>query len=98
MHRLSGLPFLLSQSQLLYHGGNKEQGDGQRYCQVDNYHGSKVLQVQPDLFIQEEDDDERTDCSQCSGQDGEEGSPVMPVADMVGHDDRIVDHQALKIW
>ena len=82
-----------SQSNLLNHRRYEEQGNQQGYTQVNDDHCRKILQVQPYLLVEEEDDDQCADGGQRSCQHRHESLQVTPPQDMVGHDDDVVYHQ-----
>ena len=79
---------------LLDQGRYQEKGYGQRDSQIDNHNGGKVLQVQPDSFIEEEDDCQGTDSGQRGCQNGKEGFQVVPPPDVIGHHNGVVDDKA----
>ena len=78
---------------LINHCRNKEERDKERDCQINNHHSSEILQVQPYLLIQEEDDDQCAHCRQSSRQHGHECFQITPVQDMVGHHNSAVYHK-----
>ena len=53
---------------LFNHGRYKEESHEQGHQQIDDDYGRKVLQVQPQLVVQEEDNDQCPDSGQCSCQ------------------------------
>ena len=87
------MPFPFLQPETLDQRRDQEKGNRQRDRQVNDNHGREILQVQPDLLIEEEDDHQRADRGQRRRQDREEGLPVVPVTDMVGHHDRVINHE-----
>ena len=81
------------QLDLLNHGRNKEQRHHQGYCQIDNHHCREILQIEPYLLIQKENDDQRPHCGKRSRQYRHKSLQVAPVQDMVGHHNRTIYHQ-----
>ena len=94
--QLSRLPFPFLQPETLDQRRDQEKGNRQRDRQVNDNHGREILQVQPDLLIEKEDDHQRANRGQRRRQDRKEGLPVVPVADMVGHHDRIINHETQR--
>ena len=79
--------------QRFHQGRHEEQGDEQGHGKVDDHHRGKVLQVEPDVVIEEEDDHQGSHGGERGSQYRHERLKVMTVHDMVCHDDGAVDHQ-----